>query len=68
MQEVVVRGEPFCMLSLSPEGTVIMWSEVLPICFFLTLETQTGKLYLKLYVKWENKPSEAQSKLEVRAE
>jgi hypothetical protein len=21
MQEVVVRGEPFCMLSLSPEGT-----------------------------------------------
>jgi len=23
MQEVVVRGEPFCMLSLSPEGIVV---------------------------------------------
>jgi hypothetical protein len=23
MQEVVVRGEPFCMLSLSPEGIAI---------------------------------------------
>lgn len=22
MQEVVVRGEPFCMLALSPEGNV----------------------------------------------
>jgi hypothetical protein len=24
MQEVVVRGEPFCMLSLSPEGIVFI--------------------------------------------
>ena len=31
MQEVVVRGEPFCMLSLSPEGIVVTVQRIIPI-------------------------------------
>jgi hypothetical protein len=40
MQEVVVRGEPFCMLSLSPEGTVLSspWTEVFPFRFVFVTE------------------------------
>jgi serine/threonine protein kinase len=35
MQEVVVRGEPFCMLSLSPEGTSsLIHLDSLKYCIF----------------------------------
>jgi hypothetical protein len=47
MQEVVVRGEPFCMLSLSPEGIMasqtFAFSVVEIIRFTLTLKNAIPK-------------------------
>lgn len=53
MQEVVVRGEPFCMLSLSPEGIVLTVKLIIPSLFVL--------VYLKLDGKYENKLGKPQS-------
>jgi len=52
MQEVVVRGEPFCMLSLSPEGTVVTVEWIIPSLLVL--------ICLKLDGKYENKPGKPQ--------
>jgi hypothetical protein len=52
MQEVVVRGEPFCMLSLSPEGIVVIVESIIPSLLVL--------VYLKLDVTYENKRGKPQ--------